>query len=213
MTDTVEWVVVMPVKGTSGAKSRLLGGLADSEIPESRRAEFALALALDAVHAVRAAVSVVRVVVVTSAEVSERFESLGALVRRDPGTGLNAAFTRGIRTAMELNPGRPVAALMSDLASIRPRDVTAALERAAQHPLGMLTDKDGTGTTMLSALSPRELVPRFGLGSARRHREAGHVELDLARGDRMRLDIDTADDLATARDLGLGPRATAVLGQ
>jgi 2-phospho-L-lactate guanylyltransferase len=209
----VEWVVVMPVKGTSGAKSRLLGGLADSEIPESRRAEFALALALDAVDAVRAALPVVRVIVVTSAEVSDRFESLGALVRRDPGTGLNAAFTRGVRAAMELNPGRPVAALMSDLASIRPRDVTAALELAEAHPLGMLTDKDGTGTTMLSALSPREIVPRFGLGSARRHREAGHVELDLARGDRMRLDIDTADDLATARALGLGPRATAVLGR
>jgi 2-phospho-L-lactate guanylyltransferase len=212
MSAAVEWVVVMPVKGTSGSKSRLLSGLDDSEIPESRRAEFAVALALDAVAAVRAAVSVVRVIVVTSADVSERFESLGALVRRDPGTGLNAAFTRGVRAAMELNPGRPVAALMSDLASIRPRDVTAALELAAAHPLGMLTDKDGTGTTMLSALSPRELVPRFGLGSARRHREAGHVELDIARGDRMRLDIDTADDLARARAFGLGPRATAVLG-
>jgi 2-phospho-L-lactate guanylyltransferase len=208
---TGEWVVVMPVKGTSGSKTRLLAGLAESEIPESRRAEFALALALDAVDAVRASLSVVRVVVVTSAEVSERFESLGAIVRRDPGTGLNAAFTRGVRAGMESNPGRPVAALMSDLASIRPRDVTAALDLAASHPLGMLTDKDGTGTTMLTALSPRDLVPRFGLGSARRHREAGHVELDVARADRMRLDIDTADDLATARALGLGPRARAVL--
>ncbi|KQO08721.1 hypothetical protein ASF06_11275 [Agreia sp. Leaf244] len=208
-----DWVVVMPVKGTSGSKSRLLGGLAESEIPEALRAEFAVALALDAVDAVRTALPVIRVIVVTSAEVSERFESLGALVRRDPGTGLNAAFTRGVRAAMELNPGHPVAALMSDLAAIRPRDVTAALELANAHPLGMLTDKDGTGTTMLSALSPRDLVPRFGLGSARRHREAGHVELELARGDRMRLDIDTADDLATARSLGLGPRARAVLGQ
>ncbi|WP_374947507.1 2-phospho-L-lactate guanylyltransferase, partial [Agreia sp.] len=189
MSATGEWVVVMPVKGTAGAKSRLLGGLAETEIPESRRADFALALALDAVDAVRAALPVVRVIVVTSTEVSERFEALGALVRRDPGTGLNAAFTRGIRAAMELNPGRPVAALMSDLASIRPRDVTAALELAASHPLGMLTDKDGTGTTMITAISPRELVPRFGLGSARRHREAGHVELDIARGDRMRLDV------------------------
>jgi 2-phospho-L-lactate guanylyltransferase len=212
MSATGEWVVVMPVKGTAGAKSRLLGGLAESEIPEARRAEFALALALDAVDAVRTALPVVRVIVVTSTEVSERFEALGALVHRDPGTGLNAAFTRGIRAAMELNPGRPVAALMSDLASIRPRDVTAALELASAVPLGMLTDKDGTGTTMLPALSPRELVPRFGLGSARRHREAGHLELDIARGDRMRLDIDTADDLAAARALGLGPRARAVLG-
>ncbi|WP_055852228.1 2-phospho-L-lactate guanylyltransferase [Agreia sp. Leaf335] len=213
MSATGDWVVVMPVKGTAGAKSRLLGGLADSEIPEDRRAEFALALALDAVDAVRTALPVVRVIVVTSAEVSERFEALGALVRRDPGTGLNAAFTRGIRSAMELNPGRPVAALMSDLASIRPRDVTAALDLASETPLGMLTDKDGTGTTLLTALSPRDLVPRFGLGSARRHREAGHLELEIARGDRMRLDIDTADDLATARALGLGLRARAVLGQ
>lgn len=211
MSASGEWVVVMPVKGTSGSKSRLLGGLADSGLSEPRQTELALALALDAVGAVRASLSVVKVIVVTSAEVSERFESLGALVRRDPGTGLNAAFTRGIRAAMELNPGRPVAAMMSDLASIRPRDVTAALELASLHPLGMLTDKDGTGTTLLSALSPRELVPRFGLGSARRHREAGHIELDVARGDRMRLDIDTADDLATARALGLGPRAKAVL--
>ncbi|CAD5994652.1 2-phospho-L-lactate guanylyltransferase [Agreia sp. COWG] len=212
MSPDGEWVVVMPVKGTSGSKSRLLGGLADSDLDEGQRAELALALALDAVDAARASLSVVRVVVVTSDEVSERFEALGALVRRDPGTGLNAAFTRGIRAAMELNPGRPVAAMMTDLAAVRPRDVTAALDLAAQHALGMLTDKDGTGTTFISALSPRDLTPRFGLGSARRHREAGHVELDLARGDRMRHDIDTADDLTAARELGLGPRARAVLG-
>jgi 2-phospho-L-lactate guanylyltransferase len=213
MSAAGEWVVVMPVKGTSGSKSRLLGGLVGSGLSELQRTELALALALDAVGAARASLSVSKVIVVTSAEVSERFESLGAIVRRDPGTGLNAAFTRGIRAAMELSPGRPVAAVMSDLASIRPRDITAALELAQSLPLGMITDKDGTGTTMISALSPRDLVPRFGLGSARRHREAGHTELDIARGDRMRLDIDTADDLATARTLGLGPRAKAVLEQ
>jgi 2-phospho-L-lactate guanylyltransferase len=212
MSSLEEWVVVMPVKGTTGSKSRLLGGLADSGLSEAQRSELALALALDVVDAVRAALPVIRVVVVTSAEVSERFEALGALVRRDPGTGLNAAFTRGIRAAMELNPGHPVAAMMTDLAAVRPRDVTGALELAREHPLGMLTDKDGTGTTLITSLAPRELVPRFGLGSARRHREAGHVELGLARGDRMRLDIDTADDLAAARTLGLGPRARAVLG-
>jgi 2-phospho-L-lactate guanylyltransferase len=211
MSAAGDWVVVMPVKGTSGSKSRLLAGLADSSLPESRRAEFALALALDAVDAVRAALPVASVVVVTSDEVSERFEALGVIVRRDLGTGLNAAFTRGIRAAMEISPGRPVAAVMTDLASIRPRDVTAALELASAHPLGMITDKDGTGTTMLSALSPRVLVPRFGLGSARRHREAGHIELDIPRGDRMRLDIDTADDLAKARTFGLGPRARGIL--
>jgi 2-phospho-L-lactate guanylyltransferase len=212
MSSSEEWVVVMPVKGTTGSKSRLLGGLAESGLSEAQRSELALALALDVVDAVRAALPVIRVVVVTSAEVSERFEALGALVRRDPGTGLNAAFTRGIRAAMELNPGHPVAAMMTDLAAVRPRDVTGALELAREHPLGMLTDKDGTGTTLITSLAPRELVPRFGLGSARRHREAGHAELGLPRGDRMRLDIDTADDLAAARALGLGPRARAVLG-
>lgn len=212
MSSLEEWVVVMPVKGTTGSKSRLLGGLADSGLTEEQRSELAIALALDVVDAARTALPVIRVVVVTSAEVSERFEALGALVRRDPGTGLNAAFTRGIRAAMELNPGHPVAAMMTDLAAVRPRDVTGALELAREHPLGMLTDKDGTGTTLITSRAPRELVPRFGLGSARRHREAGHVELELARGDRMRLDIDTADDLAAARALGLGPRARAVLG-
>ncbi|MCR8672104.1 2-phospho-L-lactate guanylyltransferase, partial [Agrococcus sp. HG114] len=57
------------------------------------------------------------------------------------------------------------------------------------------------------------LRPRFGPGSAERHRQAGHVELPIAPGTGLRLDVDELADLHTALDAGVGPHTRAVLAQ
>ncbi len=76
--------MIVPVKQTAQAKSRLIG-LA----PDHRR-ELALAFALDTVNAALSATGVRRVVVVTNDPEAVEFERLGAEVLPDrPDAGLN----------------------------------------------------------------------------------------------------------------------------
>ena len=54
------------------------------------------------------------------------------------------------------------------------------------------------------------LLPAFGPGSANRHRELGHRVL---RGtERLRRDVDTAEDLDVAFRLGVGRHTAALQG-
>jgi 2-phospho-L-lactate guanylyltransferase (CobY/MobA/RfbA family) len=70
------WTVVIPVKGTASAKSRL-----------GASPELALAIALDTVAAVGP-----RVIVVTSPSIATNFEALGARIVIDPEQGLTTAL-------------------------------------------------------------------------------------------------------------------------
>jgi 2-phospho-L-lactate guanylyltransferase len=205
-----EWVVVLPVKGTVEAKSRLVPDAGEQRSAEDR-ARLAIAFAADTVAAVLAAEGVAEAVVVTSEGSVALFGELGAIVVLDPRAGLNAAIAHGIAEARRRRPDAPVAAMTADLPALRPGDVAAMLELARAHPLAMVEDKDGTGTTTILAAAGIPLVPHFGLDSARLHREAGHVDLPLDRGSRMRLDVDTEDDLALAKAEGLGAYSRALL--
>ncbi|HET9256225.1 MAG TPA: 2-phospho-L-lactate guanylyltransferase, partial [Pseudonocardiaceae bacterium] len=71
-------------------------------------------------------------------------------------------------------------------------------------------DRAGTGTTLLLAPPGRALEPGFGPGSAAAHHASGARELT---GDwpGLRCDVDTREDLAHARELGLGRFTSAVL--
>ena len=209
----------MPVKGGPGAKSRLHppAGVA--------RAELALALATDCLTACAAGMPAPQLVVVTSdPEVETVARGLGAVVVADPGLGLNAAVAAGrdwVLSQADPNddtggqsPGQrtpaPVAALLGDLPALRPDDLLAALEAAADHDLALVADTQGTGTVLLTAKDGAALVPRFGAGSAARHTAAGHVPLALALP-RLRTDVDDDQDLAAALALGVGPATSAVL--
>ena len=81
---------------------------------------------------------------------------------------------------------------------------------AAGRGRAFCADADGTGTTLLLAAAARALDPRFGEGSAARHRASGAVALDGAWPG-LRRDVDTGDDLCAAAELGLGPHTRAVL--
>ena len=216
------WTVVLPVKGGPGAKSRL---------GHPARADLAGAVALDTVAAVLACPRVSRVLVVTAdGRVAADHAALGAIVVVDPGGGLAGALTAGANAARTV-AGRTVAArivadvevvgwpgpcalLLADLPSLRPEDVSVVLD-ACERLLGAgarqvtVPDADGTGTVLLAAGSASALRPRFGPGSAAAH--AAEALVVPGAPVRMRRDVDTAEHLADAVRLGVGPRTAAVL--
>ncbi|HWS57938.1 MAG TPA: 2-phospho-L-lactate guanylyltransferase [Actinotalea sp.] len=209
------WTVVVPVKRLEDAKSRL-----DLAGTDRERSEVALALALDTIHAALVAPRVTGVVIVTGEPRVRDAVGSHPLVHlvADPGAGLNAALTAGIRVAGGL-AGRVadggadrtsgVAVLLGDLPALTGADLGAALLLAAEHPLALVADADGTGTTLLTARAGEALVPRFGPGSRAAHEAAGHHLVAGSPG--LRRDVDTAADLRVAARLGVGRATAAVL--
>ncbi|MBO9553698.1 2-phospho-L-lactate guanylyltransferase [Cellulomonas sp.] len=213
---TSRWVVVVPVKTAAAGKTRLAGVL-----PESHRQALVRAMALDTVAAAVATPGVVRVLVVTADEPVRRGlpegaeavdEPLAAAVRQGAvEPGLDAAVLAGAARAAEIEPVAGVAVLLGDLPALRPRDLAAALDRAAGHGRALVADAQGTGTTLLTATPGVEVRPRFGAGSAAAHEAAGHVRLDVPQSSSLRRDVDVPVDLLHAAH-DSGPRTRAVLG-
>jgi 2-phospho-L-lactate/phosphoenolpyruvate guanylyltransferase len=196
---------VVPVKRLGLAKSRLYA----VGRPRPEHEELALSLALDTVAAALRAAGVARVVVVTDdPAAAAAVTALGAVVVPDePDAGLNPALAHGALAAAALAPGDGVALLSADLPALRPAELGAAL-RAATAERAFVPDADGSGTTLLATAPGVPVRPRYGRGSAAAHRATGAVEL---AGDwpSLRHDVDTAADLRTAADLGLGPATAA----
>jgi 2-phospho-L-lactate guanylyltransferase len=192
------WTIVIPVKGTATAKSRLGGS-----------AELARAIALDTVEAA-CGVAGARVIVVTSSRASRDFVALGAIVVADPGSGLNSAVGAGIAAAGD----GPVAVLLGDVPGMRSFELeeALALALAGEHSLVMVADADDTGTVLLAARNPADHRPQFGVGSRAAHGAAGYVELAIPAMSGLRRDVDTADQLA-ALGTRVGWRTAAVIGR
>ncbi|TFD14314.1 2-phospho-L-lactate guanylyltransferase [Cryobacterium sp. TMT1-2-2] len=204
------WVVVVPVKGSSEAKSRLGVG--------PGRAALADAFALDTVTALVAASAVERVFVVTaSARLGALLGGLGAVIVPEAPvveTGharLNAGIVQGIAAARLAYPQVNLAVMTGDLPALRPGDIDAAFALAAAQPRSMVPDAEGVGTTTLLARVGVTVTPRFGLGSRAAHQGDGHIVLDLPPTSSLRRDVDTAADLEAARLIGLGPHTSALL--
>ncbi|WP_192498562.1 2-phospho-L-lactate guanylyltransferase [Ornithinimicrobium pratense] len=210
----VRWSLVVPVQDASRAKSRL-------EPPRPlTRPDLARAVARDTLEQVCRALPPGQVTVVTSDPAASRVAlDLGARVVSDPGRGLNAAIRAGLtaaRAAAEASAPiqLPVgwAVLLGDLPALKAHELVVALAACATHAAAVVPDADGTGTVLLtSTTKPPE--PQFGPGSAARHQQlAARLELDLLG---LRRDVDTATDLASALELGVGrhtARALAPLG-
>jgi 2-phospho-L-lactate guanylyltransferase len=196
------WRVVLPVKGSGQAKSRL-------DVPGVSRSELAAAMSLDTLAAVLACPSVGRVFVVTAdPSVAAAARAAGATAVSDPGGGLNPALRHGAETAGRERDG-PIALLLADLPALTPPDLDEALTAAALHDAAYVPDLEGTGTVLLTGRTPVLLQPEFGDGSAARHEaHATRLELDLPR---LRRDVDVRAALQEAVALGVGPRTAAVL--
>ncbi|MFX0576866.1 2-phospho-L-lactate guanylyltransferase [Nocardia nepalensis] len=207
---------VIAVKSLDRAKSRL----ADRLRPE-HRAQLVLAMLADTVSAAIAVPQIATVTVVTpDPVVAELAGTLGAAVHPEPRRamidpadpdGLNAALTDATTALRHRHGPVELLALQADLPAVRPDELSDMLTTAPIGARSVVVDHAGSGT---AALFVRDTVvaldPRFGPGSAGRHIAAGAVDL---RGDwpGLRLDVDTADDLDRAVDLGTGDSTCAVL--
>ena len=200
---TREWIVVIPVKGTDDAKSRLGDSL--------HRPAIALAIALDTTTAALAASSVIGVLVVTSAAAAPFFDELDVLVVvEDEPAGLAAAIASGIELASELGaPGRGIAVLLGDLPALTPAELEDALVAATAHQLAMVPDADGGGSVLVTAADGAVHTTAFGPGSHAAHLAAGYVELPVPVDSGLRNDVDTEDQLRSLHPR-LGPHTAAL---
>ncbi|TQM83313.1 2-phospho-L-lactate guanylyltransferase [Saccharothrix saharensis] len=189
--------LVVPVKTLERAKSRLVGARLD-------RPALALAFALDTISAALPAVRHVLAITDDPAVIAE-LRTLG--VESAPGPeGLNESLRFGFGLLRARDPDSVVGALQADLPALRTADLVAALATARVR--SFCPDRQGTGTTLLLSAPGGDLAPAFGPGSAAAHTASGAAPL-LGPWPTLRHDVDTADDLRLAADLGLGPRTAA----
>lgn len=191
----MKWTVLVPIRALPDAKSRL-----SSTVAAALFEPLVAAIRADTLAAVRAAAPVARTVVV-----SDRPGDGVTLVQTS--TGLNGALRDGAALARRCWPGDGVAALVGDLPALRAEELATALDDASERPCAFVADREGTGTTLLTARPGVDLDPRFGAGSARLHRA---IAVELAGGAGLRHDVDTADDLAAAALVGLGTHTAGV---
>jgi 2-phospho-L-lactate/phosphoenolpyruvate guanylyltransferase len=184
------WTVIVPVKPAAIGKSRL--GLGPA---------LARAIALDTIDAALAADRVDRVLVVTA---DRALETAAEIVLERAPRGIAAAIAAGSRAA---GSDRPRAVLLGDLPSLRPGDLDEALHRAGAVPSAFVADREGVGTTLVTAAAGIELRHAFGPASAARHRGLALAELVLPAGSTLPLDVDTREQLAATPDLGVRTRA------
>jgi 2-phospho-L-lactate guanylyltransferase len=203
------WTLVIPVKRTAIAKSRLAPAY------PQHRPELARAFAVDTTAAALASPLVQTVLVVTDDPlVAADVTAAGARVVPDlPAAGLNEALLHGATVAAADfcdNGTNGVVALSADLPALRPAELTATLA-ACTAPRSFVVDLPGTGTTLLAAAPGVPLDPRFGVGSALAHQASGAVPIELTAIESVRRDVDTAADLAHAVQLGVGPATADVM--
>jgi len=189
------WTVVIPVKGTEQAKTRLF---ADSSL--------ARAIHLDTILATLDSDPVRRVVIVTTAEwAHDNLSELDLTVVIDPGRGLDAAIRAGIAAA----GSGPVAVLLGDLPALDPRELAVVLVSAESLHRAFVPDREGSGTVLIT--STTDHAPAFGEGSAQRHRDAGYVEIEVPADSGLRRDVDTPEQLESLRGR-LGDSTSAATG-
>lgn len=200
--------LVIPLKRLAVAKTRL-SGLAPG--PDGDRAALVLAMALDTVAAAVATPGVDRVLVAAAApgELGALAE-LGAEVVGDGGVpDLNGSLRHVAGVLAAEDPSCVVGALQADLPALRPAELAAVLA-AAQGRRSFCADRAGTGTTLLLAAPGEPLAPQFGPQSARAHAASGAVPV-IDPVPTLRCDVDTPQDLAHVRSLGLRRHTRAAL--
>ncbi len=202
--------LLVPIKPLSLAKSRLLGAADDGAGSADAHACLVAAVARDTVAAARQAAGVREIVVISSdPRLTESFRADGIEVLPDtPTAGLNAALRHGDAHVRARGYVSRTGALQADLPALRPSELAQALETAGDNR-AFCPDRHGTGTTLLIARPGRPLNPRFGTDSATAH-AASAVRLD-GPWESLRCDVDTGQDLDTARELGLGAHTRACL--
>jgi len=194
------WSAVVPVKSLAAAKSRLAARVASEDL--------AFAFAQDTISALLSSPLVSRVITATSDPLVSRWaRAAGAEIFDDTDyPGINAAAAAATATCSpELDD---VVIVLADLPCLTRESLEQVLDAARAHRVSFVADADGTGTTMWCAMSGEPVASHFGPHSRAAHIQAGAADLaasgDSARWARVRLDVDTEDDLTHALALGVG---------
>ena len=207
------WSAIIPVKGLSDAKSRLMPAA------DPARPDLAIAFLTDVLAAVSSAAAVDEIIVVSNdPEVHRVAEAFQARWVGEERPGLNTAGIHGARAA---RPGNRIAVMTADLPCLDGPTVDLVLAEAQGHERAFVCDTPGTGTTMVLAGDADSCRPQFGQRSRARHAAAGYVELGLSSDRalpsyalaRARRDVDTPVDLWDAVRLGVGPATRAALAR
>ncbi|MEW1811927.1 2-phospho-L-lactate guanylyltransferase [Pseudarthrobacter phenanthrenivorans] len=204
------WWVVVPYKGGPHGKSRLQSQYGSQQLGPALRRDLALGFLQDTVAAAAAAANVAHIIVVSSDPTVDVLNDPKVEVLPDPGQGLNGAVKTGF--AFSRSSGQvPVAAIAADLPCLTVGDLEETLVVARRHPLAVVSDRQGTGSTLISARPGVEVLPRFGHRSYEAHLQAGHRPLAIPGGSTLRFDVDTIEDLAIAIRRGVGAYTRGVL--
>lgn len=200
--------LIIAVKRLAAAKTRL------APVFSARtRENVVLAMLVDTLSAARRVGSLGRITVITPDDAAAAAAAeLGADVLTDPTPAdhrdpLNNAITAAERAVSESFAN--VVALQGDLPALQSQELAEAIAAARQHRRSFVADRLATGTAALFAFGA-PLDPQFGSDSAARHRRSGAIELTGAWPG-LRCDVDTPDDLAAARRLGVGSATARAL--
>ncbi|HEY1840308.1 MAG TPA: 2-phospho-L-lactate guanylyltransferase [Mycobacterium sp.] len=201
--------MIVAVKRLAAAKTRLA-----PMFSASRRESIVLAMLVDTLSAAAGVSSVRGITVVTPDDVAAAAAvELGAGVLSDPTPdGHSDPLNNAIAAAEQIvsQSVSNIVVLQGDLPALQTQELAGAIAAARQHERSFVADRLGTGTAALCAFGTA-LDPRFGPDSSAQHRHSGAIELTGAWPG-LRCDIDTPDDLAVARRLGIGPVTTRAVG-
>jgi 2-phospho-L-lactate guanylyltransferase len=194
--------VIVAVKRLAAAKTRLA-----PMFSAPVREDVVLGMLVDTLTAAARVGAVRLITVVTPDDIAAAAAAdLGAAVVADPTPAghpdpLNNAIATAERAVSQTVSN--IVVLQGDLPALRTQELADAIVAARRHRRSFVADRLGTGTAALFAFGC-PLDPRFGSNSAERHRDSGAVGL-TGKWPGMRCDIDTPEDLAVARGLGVGP--------
>ena len=201
--------LIIAVKRLSAAKTRL-AALFGTDIRE----RVVLAMLLDTITAARAVTAIASITIVTpDPTAAAAARELGAAVLIDPTPPghpdpLNNAVLAASDSLSQTTTN--IVVLQGDLPALKSEELSEALMAARRNPRSFVADRQGTGTAALFALGVAP-APHFGVDSAARHRDSGAFEL-IGSWPGLRCDIDTPEDLAAARILGVGTATSAIIG-
>ncbi len=193
--------LIIAVKRLDAAKTRLAPMLASDA-----RERVVLAMLVDTIVAAGRVAAIESIVVVTpDREAAAAAAELGTRVLADPtpeghADPLNNAINAAAALVAESTSN--VVALQGDLPALQSYELAQAIDAARNYRRSFVADRHGTGTSALFAFGVA-LDPRFGSDSAAEHRRSGAIEL-TGPWPGLRCDIDTPDDMAAARLLGMG---------
>jgi 2-phospho-L-lactate/phosphoenolpyruvate guanylyltransferase len=201
--------LIIAVKRLAAAKTRL------APVFSARtRESVVLSMLVDTLNAAARVASLRSVTVITpDAAAAAAAADLGADVLSDPTPQghrdpLNNAIAAAERVVAEAVPN--IVVLQGDLPALQTQELAEAIAAARNYRRSFVADRLGTGTAALCAFGSA-LDPQFGPDSAARHRRSGAIELTGAWPG-LRCDIDTPDDLAVARRLGVGAATARAIG-